>query len=539
MKRNLSKSFCFKKDFFTRDFFTRDFFTRDFFTRDNKKGVSLIELVLVMGIVAVLLVFATNVVGIFIKAGTKGVALYRAQTDARRSVTVVSDALRNAGSIYLLPKKFFNAQRNKNLPKSFNYIGTETLSDGRTQLVKYVLSPDGEYHIKSVIAEADNERSFKLALDKAENEAEKLIGLKVACEANGIAPQELSALFRAFNAGFVVDWSAGADAVAVAYAPERAEISVTRKEAQKGGAAIYMVLDNSGSMSLSMNSDSETNNISNWRAYHLRAAGKKFVDRISAYERVFLGVQGFDSTAPKASHKVLMDLSKPETQKFYADLFDAKYFLTNYRKFTTESARYSEILHAVGGTNMGDGFRKAYRNILAETASLGIRDYNKYMTFISDGEPTAYTVLSGAPNNTNNISAYFYYGDLEAPTREYWVKPPSIFTNFGYEYQNGLKTCYIDRDERPANYANAVAKMIADSREFKDFFFVAIGELRLDTIKKIASSFGVQKSDFPSHVFKASDEMNFYMAIESIAESISVEIEKVLGAELLEGVEDW
>ena len=80
--------------------------------------------------------------------------------------------------------------------------------------------------------------------------------------------------------------------------------------------------------------------------------------------------------------------------------------------------------------------------------------------------------------------------------------------------------------------------MIANSGEFKDFFFIAIGELRLDTIKKIAESFGIQKADFSSRVFKANDEMNFYMAVESIAESISVEIEKVLGSELLDGVLD-
>ena len=513
-------------------------FKKCFKSFKSEKGFTVLELIIVMGIVTVLLVFTTDVVGIFVKAGMKGTALYRAQTDARRSVSIVSETLRNAGCIYLLPEKFFNASRNQNLPLGFNYLGVETGPNGKSQLVKYVLRPDGEGHERSVVAESDKGRAFKLALDRIENDAEDLIGLKVICEASGIAPQELAALFRAINAGFVVDWSAGADAVAVAYSPERAEISVTRQEAQKGGAAIYMVLDNSGSMTRAMDSDSETSAISNWRAYHLRAAGKKFVDRISSYERVFLGVQGFDSSAPKASHQALMDLSKPETQKFYANLFDAKYFLTNYWRYTSESARFTQILHAVGGTNMGDGFRKAYCNMLAETARLGISDYNKYIAFISDGEPTAYTVLSGAPNNTANISSYFYYGNLEAPTREYWVKPPSSFTNRGYEYENGLKTCYIDRDERPANYANAVAKMIANSGEFKDFFFIAIGELRLDTIKKIAESFGIQKADFSSRVFRANDEMNFYMAVESIAESISVEIEKVLGSELLDGVLD-
>jgi hypothetical protein len=109
---------------------------------------------------------------------------------------------------------------------------------------------------------------------------------------------------------------------------------------------------------------------------------------------------------------------------------------------------------------------------------------------------------------------------------------------FDYPYLNGLKTDYIDYDSRPPDYANAVAKMIRDSGEFKDSFLIAIGELNLSTLNSIANSLGIPNSDFSSHVFKANDELNFYIAVESIAESISVEIEEVLGAELLQNAQD-
>jgi uncharacterized protein YegL len=293
-------------------------------------------------------------------------------------------------------------------------------------------------------------------------------------------------------------------------------------------------------MARAMNSNAESNrnDVANWRAYHLRVAGKKFVDRISIYEHVYLGVQGFESSAPKDSQKALMDLSAPASQAFYANLFDANYFLKNFPKFDTPDARKNQILYAYGGTNMGDGFRKAYHQILDETKKLGIQDYNKYITFISDGEPTALTLLAGASNTSTNVSNYFYYGNLEAPIREYYLDPRYSGVNYGYVYTNGLKSGYVDNDSRPSAYVNAVAKMLKDSGQFKDFFLIAIGELNIATLNNIANSLGIQERDFSTHVFKANDEMNFYMAIESISESISVEIEEVLGSELLSGVKD-
>ena len=476
----------------------------------KKSGFSLLELTLAISIVAFIGLITGNVINIFLKASAHGATLYAAQTDVRRSITVASDRLRNAGSLYLLPEKFFNNVRNDALPLEYNYFGVEKTADGKTQLVNYVINDAGTGHNKIIIAEAKGDVTYKIVMNK-ESTAEgsdALVGVKIICLAPGIAPQEIETSFRALNAGHVTDWSAGSEGIAIAYTPNRGDISVTKTPAVQGGAAIYMILDNSGSMAYSMTSAGTTGIISNTRAYHLRVAGRKFVEKLIEYENVYIGIQGFDTNASNVSHKSLQDLSNPASQSFFMDLFDANYYLTHSGEFTNQN----KLLHVKGGTNMGDGFRMAYHNMLSETQSLGIADYDKYITFISDGEPTAFTILSNAPNSGSNFTSYFYYGDLEAPNEPFYLGN----SNPSYHYLNGLKSGYVEGANVTREYVNAVAQMIASSGEFKDYFLVAIGELNMSTLNNIATSLGVPSADFPTHVFKANDDINFYMAIESI-----------------------
>jgi hypothetical protein len=508
-----------------------------------KKGFTILELVLAMGILMFVLFLSADVLKIFSKVGANGVKLYKAQGDVRRTVSFVSSTLKNAGAIYLLSDKFFNETRNEGLPLEYNYLGVEKLANGRSQLVHYVLNEDGTAHNRIVVAESNKDGDYRLTLDKniSETGEESLVGLKVVCETLGISAQELEASFRALNASYVTDWSSGADAIAIAYVPVKNGISVTFSPEIKDGAAIYMILDNSGSMALSMTSDTEspTDNVEDYREYHLKVAGKKFFERLTAYENVYLGVQGFDTVALRSSHQSLLNLSDASARSLYSNLFDPDYFLSNYSEFTGSGSQTTQILHAHGGTNMGDGLRMGYHNMISDAQMLGISGYKKYMMVISDGESTAYTVPFSAPDTGSDIADYFYYENLEAPIAQYWIDYPTYMNvNRGYVPVNGLKSAYTTLKSEPLEYAKAVARMIANSGDVKDCFLVAIGELNLSSLNQIANALGIATADFPSHVFKANDELNFYVAIESIAESISLEIEKILGSELLEGILD-
>jgi prepilin-type N-terminal cleavage/methylation domain-containing protein len=498
----------------------------------KKSGFTLLELTLAIAIVAIISVMMANVLNIFSRAAAQGATLYSAQTDVRRSISVASDRLRNAASIYLLPDKFFNETRNQNLPLEYNFFGVEKTSDGKTQLINYVLNESGTGHNRIIIAESTADVSYKIVLDKSESETASgnLIGVKIICSGPGIATQEITTSFRAINAGYVSDWSSGTDGIAIAYAAAKSDLEVTRTPAVKGGAAIYMVLDNSGSMAESIN-DGALGSVDESRAYHLRIAGNTFVEKLAAYDHVYLGIQGFDTSAPASARKSLVSLSDPSSIAFFSDLFNAPYYLSHSTEFSSTEARDSKILYVNGGTNVGDGLRMAYYSMLADVQALGISDYKKYMTFISDGDPTAYTVPYNAPD-AGDPSSYYYYGTLETSRVAY-----RSFNASKYVPVNGLKSAYAE-DYKSTNYAKGVAKMIANSGEFEDFFLVAMGDLKLEILQQIANSFGIDSADFPTHVFKAKDQMNFYMAIESIAESISVDVEALLGASLLEGVKD-
>jgi prepilin-type N-terminal cleavage/methylation domain-containing protein len=464
----------------------------------NKKAFTMLELIIAMTLTSVLIVLSLNVLAIFRKAAGQGATLYTAQTDIRRSVTSISDRLRNAAQVYVLPEKFFNA--NRTLPTDFSFIGVEIVN-GKKFLVNYVLKEDGSGHDRRVIAEANDDATFRLELEK---NGEDLVGIKIIIDSASGGTQEVTTSVKSLNASQITDWSGGDEGVCIAYSPDpEAGVKIKENPSSNGGAVVEFVLDCSGSMLTQMKitpSNMYDAKRDGSRAYYLRVAGKKFVDKVSEYQGVHLGVQGFGEEASTQYHKALMDLSTSDAQTFYSDLFDAQAYLQHAEK-------YPNLLPANSGTNIGDGLRMGYYVMMQEAASNGVESLNKYICLITDGEPNFSVVQGGVP----------YYGDQRIG-------------------QSGVTSDYDYFD--PVVYMIEVAKFIKNTGNVADYFIITLGDVSLANFYKIADGFGIPQSEYNTHVFSADNDIDFMLAIEQIAGKISVEVERSIGNSLLEGVED-
>jgi type II secretory pathway pseudopilin PulG len=471
------------------------------FTLGFTVGFTIIELIIAISITGLVIAVALNVLAIFRKAAGQGVTIYTAQTDIRRSVTSVSDRLRNAAQVYILPEKFFNPDRT--LPTDFSYIGVEIIN-GKKFLVNYVLKEDASGHDRKVIAEADVNATFRLELEK---NGDDLAGIKILIDSPDGGKQEISTSIKSLNASHITDWSGGDEGICIAYSPDPdAGVKVKENPGSGGGAVVSFVLDCSGSMTSAIDTNENTAHnpiiiapVGDSRAYYLRVAGKKFVEKLSEYDNVYLGVQGFNQTGLPYYHKELLNLSDSAAQTFYAELFDADAYLKGTNK-------YVDMLPAYSGTNIGDGLRIGYHTMVKEAAALGVEELNKFIALITDGEPNWTTRMNGA----------FYFGDTQI------TENPQI----------------MEDNEEPVEYSVEVAKYIKNSGDVADAFIITLGHLAANTFQQIAQGFGIAQADFSTHIFPARNDIDFMLAIENISGSISFEVERSIGASLLEGIED-
>ena len=144
---------------------------------------------------------------------------------------------------------------------------------------------------------------------------------------------------------------------------------------------VVLVIDKSGSMQWDVDGDK----IYNWsssskaRINIVKAAAKNFMTNISANSNIKVGIVGYSSSAT-----------------VYSDLTDAS--------GTTNSTYFENKIDSIsagGGTNIGDGIRKAYYMLGgvdlpngADLPSDTVSDTSKFIILLTDGQPTVYTANS-------------------------------------------------------------------------------------------------------------------------------------------------
>jgi hypothetical protein len=335
--------------------------------------------------------------------------------------------------------------------------------------------------------------------------------------------------------------------VAIAYSSKSES---GNQSGSNAGAAIYMTVDNSASMTYEMSSSNTALNIAEMRAYYLRKAATGFIDALLPYDNVYLGMQGFFQYASAKQNQPLLSLNDPANLSVFHRLFDADHFVANYANFNSSvvsggnwTLDPTEILGLGPGTNIGDGIRASFYSFTSDARSLGIDNLNKYMILLSDGEPNASTYDVSILGPTFDPSYVKSLGAQAANSLFYGGK---LYATANGELENSASTETLrhraadeaaDR-ERGMAYALKMAEIAHMSGLVKDFYIVGIAELSQATLKLLAQSFGITDDLYDSRVFSVSDEIQLRHSLEAAAAGIAFDLEELLGKSLLDGIQD-
>ncbi|MBC2455830.1 vWA domain-containing protein [Clostridium beijerinckii] len=218
---------------------------------------------------------------------------------------------------------------------------------------------------------------------------------------------------------------------------------------------IVLVLDVSGSM---INNDSTSNN-SYTKISELKKAANNFINKMSSISNLKIGIVAFSDNGtinPTLKHHSSwwgntsydMTYSKSIDQIGYDSIPDYRCSGTDFldASSTTDLSKMINGLEALGGTNTGEGLRKA--EYMLEN---GDPDAEKTIVFMSDGMPTFYSVNE---SERNSSEAYTLYTTINNNNPNY--------AGDGYDTDSNNVT-------KSKDYAIKIGNIIRDTKKPKIF----------------------------------------------------------------------
>ena len=370
----------------------------------NNRGFTVVELMIVLALLSVVIAPAYMMLGLGNRVHSASVAEYELQSSARIAAARINRTARFASAVFTIPKSSF---KEDNLTSGWSYVG---VLDGA--VVAYDYNSEDGVHQKTVLAPANENVTYEIVFHKVEEDhQEKIIGfsingyfkdrpIKTDEHGQPIGHITVFSQAEALNSLQVIHKGTALDpAVAIAFREERRdkpEIETTLPVAQ-----VAMVLDVSGSM-LDKMDGSTTNREADRRITKLKNSANKLIDQFAASEYpVYVALVPFATSANNPKPISIRDVR------------------------TDLAALKSDIngLRAEGGTNTGDGIRRAYHRLLegrTNPAFVG-KEICDYMIILVDGVTTFASVRSHS-NRTwvvNNSDVNEGYLDRSPYNRTY------------------------------------------------------------------------------------------------------------------------
>lgn len=449
-----------------------------------KSGLTLIEVIISMALLGLVTTMVFSMFGFSRKLLDVSENELKLQSSARLTLANTSNIIRYSTAVFTIPKSSFRAN---NLDKGWNYIGIHEVElipakDGKAavkgqEIVRYTYNATTLKHDASVLIEADPDVNFKFTFTKVNpTDEDSLLKFSIKSYDRNILdefgnPAEnyvVTSEVESLNSLQVVDLStAGDPAVAIAY----------RKEGRGRNVIghIAMVMDSSGSMSDGLGGSTK-NKI-------LEKEAKNMVNKFAQEENLQIALVPFATSA-----------NDPY------DFLDAK---------TSTSTLLDNIedLNAVGGTNTGDGLRRAYW--LFKKAVIGSEVTNRnYIIILVDGVTTFASVEVG--------------GDSD----DYLLEDGNIdedrYSSGGQVVGNGT---YLDAECE--NYVRDIGSLLKPIAKAYVIGF-SNKESELLSVGTIAAACGAD----PLNVFRAESSDDLNKVFESIRQDIVNDLWYLRGPEL-------
>jgi prepilin-type N-terminal cleavage/methylation domain-containing protein len=333
----------------------------------NRKGVTLLELILALALISIIIIIGTNVFIIGNKAQRASVSEADVQANTRLVSEQINNITRFATKTHTIPRSSFQYYEVRDpvtsyigITKEGHVVIDEPGESGQPRKIKYLAKKQEGI---------DYEIVFDKVLDADGNQMDTLLSFSIVGKRDGKIINEIVSKVDVLNSINIEHLGTPSDpAVAIAYSmvdpgsQEWIEMSPD--------AYITLVLDQSGSMDWDMDGKSTSIN-NNRRIEILKEKALKMIDRLAALDfNIYVSIVPFSYNANNPH-----DFKNLQVQ---SELTQVKAIING--------------LNADGNTNTGDGIRRAYYQLKNKADSLissnqidHVSDITQHMMVLVDG----------------------------------------------------------------------------------------------------------------------------------------------------------
>lgn len=438
------------------------------YKKTTKTAFTLLELIIVVALMGLVSTMAYSMLNFSRTVLNKSEDEYEFQFSTRMALQSTSNIIRYSTAVFTIPKSSFRAD---NLDSGWDYIGIHQVEITPAQngnpavmgneIVKYQYDKATNTHISSVLIAAKPNISYRFIFTKVNPQNEdSLLQFTIqsfqagSVDENGNPSASLTVTseVEARNSLQVIDLSTNIDpAVAIAFRSQDRVKNVV--------GHVAMVLDISGSMADTLSGNSTGSNSSNSRIYILKDQAKTLINKFAQEDNIDIALIPFSTSA-----------NNPNS--FY-----------NAKTATTTLINKINSLSAGGGTNTGDGLRRAYWGLKAHNAEVGTGvTPSNYVIILVDGVTTFYSVISNSDRTYVTSNGNVNEGFLDRGSYE--------FDHNGQIAGNGSTL-----DSGGTAYVNAIGAYLR-ANSFAKAYVIGFSSLNpeLQSVNNIAAACGAPSS---------------------------------------------
>ncbi len=461
----------------------------------RQQGFTLVELIVVMALMLIVIAGGFSMMTFGNRVFAISTREYDLQASTRLAMEKTNQAVRYSSALFTIPQSSF---REDNLSEGWDYVGLHTVTirpaaGGNpavtgTELASFKYNTTTHSHDKTVLMAASETLTYKVTFHKnTPINADNLIQYKVEVFRDGEVDEYglpkatvvLTSELESLNALQVVDQGTAVDpAVALAYRTEDRPTSVM--------GHIAMVMDNSGSMDWDMRGNDHAA-VANKRITILKNEATSLINGFAAEDNIQVSLVPFATTAnnPKAFRN-----ARTQTAQLLSDISG---------------------MSAIGGTNTGDGLRRAYWQLRDKEATVaaGIRVKN-YCVVLVDGVTTFATV---SPTNRS----------------QYMTTNGNVLNDDEYARGGQIIGDGSTLDPYGTAYVDQIGTLLSGS-DYAKVYVIGFSARRsdLDSVNDIADACNAP----PARVFNAADADELGTILTNIREDIINDIWHLQGPRL-------
>lgn len=396
----------------------------------NRKGFTIIELILAIALASMVIGIGTNLMVFGMKNTQLTYDEFDIQSNVRFMSQKINTTIRDSAATFVLHRDNANS-----LTDEWNYI---MLNSDKTKLVEYKWNSATSSHDVNEIFKGISGVTLELEFEKdtAAN-IDRLLKYRLKVH-EGSKTNVIESELESNNSLQVVDRSYSEVANTLAY-----RFDSRIDEVSNAQAAVSMVLDRSGSMASRLDggssNDSSSNTDNHSRMKKMKNEAKRLVDELAKQPNIYISINPFSSTANSSEVMLKAQVNN-----------------------TTNTGLIDKIngLSSGGGTNTGDGIRRAYYHIknFNELTENTTKTNKNFMVILVDGVTTfasvqeiieAHSISFSSDQGTTVVQDGKTY--TFSHTTGFW-----FWTTYHYNYSGPIHRLYVTGDGDITNQQGSI-----------------------------------------------------------------------------------